>query len=102
MLRLVRAGADEAGLGRETFRLVGDLTALADGRLALLTPDGEAHDLADVLAALVGEAPDRVPSGRGDRHIGRVSLVLEVLDRHEGLGAVGRHGPRARPATHGA
>ena len=83
MLRVLRAGADEPGIGVEAFRLIGDLTALADGRLVLLTADGEAHDLADVLAALVGEAPDAL----GDRHIGRVSLVLEVIDRHEGLGA---------------
>jgi hypothetical protein len=58
-----------------------------------LTADGAAHDLADALASLVGEEPDRVPSGRGDRHIGRVSLVLEVLDRHEGLGGAGIHAP---------
>ena len=85
MWRLVRVGADQPGVGREAFQLVGDLTAQADGRLGLLTPDGEARDLGDVLAALVGEGPDRVPSGRGDRHIGRVRLVLEILDRHQGL-----------------
>jgi hypothetical protein len=50
------------------------------GTPALSTPDGEAPDLADVLAALVGEGPDAL----GDRHIGRVSLVLEVLNRHQG------------------
>jgi hypothetical protein len=90
VLRVLRAGADEPGVGVETFRLIGDLTALADRRLVLLTADGETHDLADVLAALVGEAPDAL----GDRHIGRVSLVLEVLDRHEELGASrGIHAP---------
>jgi len=51
----------------------------------LLTDDGEAHDLGDVLAALVGEEPDAL----GDRHIGRVRLVLEVAYRHEGLGFTG-------------
>jgi len=60
--------------------LIGDLTALADGRLVLRTPDGSTHDLTDALAALVGEEPDAL----GDRHIGRVSLVL---DRHDGLGS---------------
>jgi hypothetical protein len=89
VLRVVGKGTDEPGLGRETFRLVGDLTALADGRLVLLTPDGDAHDLADVLASLVREVPDAL----GDRHIGRVSLVLEVFDRHEGLGSAGIHAP---------
>jgi hypothetical protein len=47
----------------------------------LLTEDGVAHDLADVLAALVGEEPHAL----GDRHIGRLRLVLEVVDRHERL-----------------
>jgi len=70
VLRLVRVGADQPGARRESFRLVGDLTAQADGRIVLLTPDGEAHDLSDVLAALVGEEPDAL----GDRHIGRVRL----------------------------
>jgi hypothetical protein len=51
-------GADEPGVGRETFRLLGDLAALADGRLVLLTADGDAHDLGDVSASLVGEEPD--------------------------------------------
>ena len=81
MLRIVPIGADQPGVGRETFRLVGDLTAQADGRLVLLTEDGTAHDLGAALAALVGEEPDAL----GDRHIGRVSLVLEVVDRHRGL-----------------
>jgi hypothetical protein len=81
VLRLVRIGADQPGVGRESYQFAGDLTAQADGRLVLLTPDGEAHDLADVLAALVGEEPDAL----GDRHIGRVRLVLEVVDRHRGL-----------------
>jgi hypothetical protein len=75
------AGADQPGVDREAFCVVGDLTAQADGRLVLLTPDGEAHDLGDVLAALVAEEADAL----GDRHIGRVRLVLEVLDRHQGL-----------------
>jgi hypothetical protein len=57
-------GRDEPDVGRGVHRLTGDLTVLADGRLALVTPDEEVHDLGDVLAALVGEAPDRVPSGR--------------------------------------
>jgi hypothetical protein len=96
VLRLRGGGSDQPGAG-ETFRLVGDLTALADGRLVLLTPDGDAHDLADVLAALVGEGRDRVPGapwvGRGDRHIGQVSLVLEVLDRHDGQGRSGVYVP---------
>jgi hypothetical protein len=78
-------GRDEPDVGRGVHRLTGDLTVLADGRLALVTPDEEVHDLADVLAALVGEAPDRVPSGRGDRHVGRVRLAVEVVDRHERL-----------------
>ena len=69
MLPILRVGADQPGGGREAFRLVGDLTALADGRLVLPTPDGEAHGPADALAALVGEEPDEM----GDRHIGRVS-----------------------------
>jgi hypothetical protein len=67
---------------------------LVDGRLALLTPDEEVHDLGEVLAALVGEAPDRVPGtrlrvGRGDRHVGRVRLAVEVVDRHERLSSDG-------------
>jgi hypothetical protein len=96
VLRIVAAGADQPG-GRGSFRLVGDLTALADGRLVLLPVDGEAHDPADVLAAPVGGERDRVPGtlwvGRGDRHIGRVRPVLEVVDRHDGA----RH--RRRPGT---
>jgi hypothetical protein len=79
-------GAGQPGVDRETVRLVGDLTALANGRLVLLTADGEAHDLADVLAALVGAEPD----APGDRPIGRVSLVLEVLDWQQGSGQPGR------------
>jgi len=81
-MRILRVGADQPGVGWETFRLVGDLTVQADGRLILLTADGEAHDLGDAFAALVGEPPDAL----GDRHIGRVRLVLEVLDRRRGLG----------------
>jgi hypothetical protein len=42
-----------------------------------------------VLAALVGEEPDAL----GDRHIGRVSLVLEVLDRHDGQASPGVYVP---------
>ena len=83
-------GSDQPGVGRAqrapAFRRVGDLTVLADGRLVLVSDEGDVADLADALAALVGEEPDRVPSGRGDRHIGRVRLALEVLDRHRGLG----------------
>jgi hypothetical protein len=85
---VLRPGADQPGVGVETFRLVGDLTALGDGRLVLLIADGEAHDLADVLASLVGEEPDAL----GDRRIGRVNLVLEVLDRHEGWRRIGPGG----------
>jgi len=81
-MRILRVGADQPGVGWETFRLVGDLTVQADGPLILLTADGEADDLGDALAALVGESPDAL----GDRHIGRVRLVLEVLDRRRGLG----------------
>lgn len=55
------------------------MTVLADGRLALMTSDEEVHDLGDVLAALVGEPHDAL----GDRHIGRVRLTVEVMDRHE-------------------
>ena len=80
MLRIARPGADQPGVDRQVHRLEGDLTALRSGRL-VLTDDGSAHDLGDVLAALVGEEPD----GVGDRHVGRVRLVVEVLDRHEGL-----------------
>src|SRR6266542_2186589 len=85
VLRLLRAGADQPDVGRETYRLAGALTVLADGRLALLGAEGEVVDLGDALAALVGEEPDEM----GDRHVGRVRLVLEVLDRHEGLGSAG-------------
>jgi hypothetical protein len=77
----------------QIHRVVGDLTVLADGRLALMTPDEAVHDLGDVLAVLVGEPPDRVPGtlrvGRGDRHLGRVRLTLEVVDRHERLSSEG-------------
>jgi hypothetical protein len=75
-------GLDQPGVGREAFRLADDLTVLAGGRVVLLAPDGEALDLGDALAALVGEKPDAL----GDRHVGRVRVVLEVLDRHRGLG----------------
>jgi hypothetical protein len=78
-------GGDEPGLGREVHRLTGDLTVLADGRLALVTPDEEVHDLGEVLAALVGEAPDAL----GDRHVGRVRLAIEVVDRHERVSSEG-------------
>ena len=40
-------------------------------------------------AALVGEEPDAL----GDRHVGRVRLVLGVLDRHAGLGGAGVYLP---------
>ena len=76
---------DEPGLGRGAHRLVGDLTVLADGRLVLMTGDEQVHDLGDVLAALVGEPPDAI----GDRHIGRVRLTVEVVDRHERLNSEG-------------
>jgi hypothetical protein len=64
-------GGDQPGVGRGTFRLVGDLTALGD------------------------EAPEVL----GERRIGRVSPVVEVLDRHHGLGRAGVHVPgrSARP-----
>jgi hypothetical protein len=78
-------GADEPALGRAVHRLTGDLTVLADGRIALMTADEAVHDLGDVLAALVGEGPDAL----GDRHVGRVRLVLEVEDRHERLSSEG-------------
>jgi hypothetical protein len=90
---ILRVGADQPGVGREVFRLVGDLTALADGRLVLLTEAGEAHDLGDVLAALVGEQPDSL----GDHHIGRVRPVLEVIDRHVGSGSGGASWPSRWP-----
>lgn len=77
-----RLHRDEPEVGRRAHALSGDLTVLADGRLALLLPSGEVVDVGDAFAALVAEPPD----GVGDRHIGRVRLVLEVLDRHEGLG----------------
>jgi hypothetical protein len=86
-------GRDEPGIGpphpvgtrHPVHRLTGDLTVLVDGRLALMTPDERVHGLGEVLAALVGEAPDAL----GDRHIGRVRLVLEVVDRHERLSTEG-------------
>lgn len=78
-------GWDEPGVGREVHRVVGDLTVLADGRLALMTADEEVHDFGDVLAALVGEPRD----ARGDRHVGRVRLTVEVVDRHERLSSEG-------------
>ena len=86
---LMVTGRDEPGLGpprgHPVHRLMGDLTVLADGRLALVTPDEEVHDLGEVLAALVGEAPDAL----GDRHVGRVRLAVEVVDRHERLSSEG-------------
>jgi hypothetical protein len=78
-------GRDEPGFGRQVHRVVGDLTVLAGGRLALMTPDEEVHDLGDVLATLVGDPPD----GLRDRHIGRVRLTVEVVDRHERLNSEG-------------
>jgi hypothetical protein len=45
-----------------------------------------------MLSALVREEPDAI----GNRHIGRVSLVLEVLDRHQGR-PQRRDGPLRRP-----
>ena len=78
-------GRDQPGVGRRVHRLAGDLTVLADGRLALLTADEQVHDLGDVLAALVGEPPDAL----GDRHVGRVRLTVEVVDRHERLSSEG-------------
>ena len=84
------------GTRHPVHRVVGDLTVLRDGRLVLVTPDEAVHDLGDVVAALVGEPPDRVPGtprvGRGDRHIGRVRLTLEVVDRHERLNSEGMVG----------
>ena len=84
-MTVIVKGADQPDLARRVHRLVGDLTVLADGRLALMTRDETVHDLGDVLAALVGEPPDAV----GDRHIGRVHLTLEVVDRHERLNSEG-------------
>ena len=69
------------GLAPRMLQLEGDLTVMADGRLAWMTPDEAVHDLGDVLAALVGERPDAL----GDRHIGRVRLTLVVQDRHDRL-----------------
>lgn len=73
------------------IRLEGDLTVAADGRLLWLAPNGDAHELGDVLAALVGEPRDAI----GDRHIGRVRLALDVLDRHERLCNEGAQPSRA-------
>jgi hypothetical protein len=92
-------GTDQPGTGAQRFHLEGDLTVLADGRVALLTPDEEAHDLGALLAALVGEPSDPL----GDRHVGRVRLTVEVVDRHERLNSAGfrplaRRGSR-RPAA---
>ncbi|HEV8633890.1 MAG TPA: hypothetical protein VG370_06575 [Chloroflexota bacterium] len=72
-------GTDQPRPDARRFRLEGDLTVLADGRVALLTPDEEVHDLGALLAALVGEPPDAL----GDRHVGRVRLTVEVVDRHD-------------------
>jgi hypothetical protein len=78
-------GADQPCPDGRRFRFEGDLTVLADGRVALLTPDEEAHDLGALLAALVGEEPDAL----GDRHVGRVRLTVEGEDRHERLNNAG-------------
>jgi hypothetical protein len=69
------------GVGPPVLRLEGDLTVGADGRLLWMTPDERVHELGDVLAALVGEQPDAL----GDRHVGRVRLTVDVLDRHDRL-----------------
>jgi hypothetical protein len=58
---LRRPGPDQPGTDPEAFEFAGDLTALAEGRLVLLSDDREAHDLDGVLASLVGEEPDRAP-----------------------------------------
>jgi hypothetical protein len=87
-------GSDQPQPDGRSFILEGDLTVLVDGRLALLTPDEEVHDLGDLLAALVGEPPDAL----GDRHVGRVRLRVEVDDRHERLNS-GGFVPLARPAA---
>ena len=79
---------DAPGVGRQRHRVGGDLTVLADGRLALMTADEQVHDLGDVLAALIGEPPDAL----GDRHVGRVRLTVEVVDRHERLNNEGMAG----------
>jgi hypothetical protein len=78
-------GTDQPRPDARCVRLEGDLTVLADGRIALLTPDEEVHDLGALLAALVGEPPDAL----GDRHVGRVRLTVEVIDRHERLNSAG-------------
>ena len=85
---IIVKGRDEPGVGRQLHRVDGDLTVLGDGRLALMTADEELHDLGDVLAALVGEPPDAL----GDRHVGRVRLTVEVIDRHERLNSEGMVG----------
>jgi len=78
-------GRDEPGIGRQVHHLTGGLTVLPDGRLALMTPEERVYDLGEVLAALVGEAPDAL----GDRHLGRVRLLLEAVDRNERLSSEG-------------
>jgi hypothetical protein len=85
---LIVKGGDEPGAARSIHRIVGDVTVLADGRLALMTMGEEVHDLGEVLAALVGEPRDAL----GDRHVGRVRLTVEVVDRHERLNNEGMVG----------
>ena len=90
-------GTDQPSPDGRRFRLEGDLTVLADGRIALLTPDEEVHDLGALLAALVGEPPDAL----GDRHVGRVRLTVEVVDRHERLNSAGFRPLVRRPSRRG-
>jgi hypothetical protein len=78
-------GADQPCPDARRFRFEGDLTVLADGRVALLAPDEEVHDLGALLAALIGEEADAL----GDRHVGRVRLTVEVVDRHDRLNNAG-------------
>lgn len=78
-------GNDQPGHDALRLCLEGDLTVLADGRLALMTPDEAVHDLGALVDALVGEPRDPL----GDRHVGRVRLTVEVVDRHERLNGAG-------------
>lgn len=91
-------GTDQPRPDGRRFRLEGDLTVLADGRVALLTPDEEVHDLGALLAALVAEPPDAL----GDRHVGRVRLTVEVEDRHERLNSAGFVAPAWETPGRGA